>query len=178
MAKYATSKDVYRRVREVFRPFAEASAFKRVKGSEAGWVKRLAKGPELEIGFGLNAWGRSDHGGHLHMQMSLRGDPPTLVRFDLLLDAAGRERKAAVERKVEARWPFKGEAIQARTVQFRSHLFGEQTVEVSRGFTRSDHSFSYYSLEDVTDWMEFIVGELPRMVEVIESRRQEPTRPQ
>lgn len=168
MARYATSKDVYRQVRQVFQPFAEANAFKRVKGSDATWVKRLAKGPELEIGFGINYWGRSDHGGHLHVQMVLGPDPPTLVRFDLLLDDAGRARKAAVERTVEARWPFKGAAAEARTVQFRSHLFGEQTLEVSRGFTRSDHSFSYYSLEDVNDWMEFIVGELPRMVAGIE----------
>ena len=169
MAEYATSKDVYRQVRQVFSPYAVANDFKRVKGSDAGWVKRLAKGPELEITFGINAWGRSEHGGDLHMQLVVRHDPPILVRFDILLDAAGRERKAAVERKVEARWPFKGEAIQARTVQFRSHLFGEKTLEVSRGFTRSDHSFAYYSLADVTDWMEFIVGELPRMLEVIES---------
>ena len=170
MANYAKSKDVYRQIRAVFQPYAVAHGFSRVKKSDASWVKRIPGAQNLEITFGINYWGREDHGGHLHLQIALQSDPPKLLLLHEFLDREGLERKAAVERIVEARWPFKGADTQERDVQFRSHIFGEQVLKVSRGFTTSDHSFSYYGLADVKDWMEFIVGELPRIIEQIESR--------
>jgi hypothetical protein len=175
--EYARSSAVYKEIRAALDPWCKQNGYRRVRGTEATWIRSLNAEQDLSFSFRCNRWGGgaiggSDFYGLIQTAPSEKSgiapDASTIRQCDIshcfvqseldelreiqTLINARRPRTAELEA-----WMREDSAVGADTRQMYS---GNEARYAVGDFV----TFSYYSLDDVGELTNFLAWHLPDVI--------------
>ena len=173
---FANSKVAYQVFRKAFGSLAKTNSFKRVPQTEASWYKSLPTGDNIEFTFLCDRWGSSDSGNEFNVYLycsqfigsvKVGKSGCRSSSFSALLGADDLNEMEKIQNKINARRPFPQDPIYSPGddlySSFMSHFQPVKPPYVDR--VGSQISFSYYSIQDLSDWVEFILCRLFTVIE-------------
>jgi hypothetical protein len=175
VAEYAYAKDVYKELRDGLGPWTAANGFRRWPGMVAGWQRAAGTDQILRFMFeGSGRAGDPEMGHSLTGRVQLDpspGDPAaTTIRqstFTSCLVGPELDRLAAIQGAINQRRP-------ALPAQFTAHfqadtllgLYLREQYDPSPRYQEGQYvPFSYYGIEDVREWIRFLVETLPALLD-------------
>ena len=175
MPDYAHAKDVYKVLRESLTPWTAANGFRRVPGTVVGWQKPAGPDQLLRFMFeGSSRWGDAETGHSLTGRVQLDpapGDPAAApIRQSLFTSCLVRpelDRLAAIQGAINRRRP----ALPAQYEQdFHADtllgLYLRELYDPSPTYEEGAYvPLSYYAMEDVREWTQFIIEVLPAVLD-------------
>ena len=175
MADYAYAKEVYKELRDGLGPWTVANGFRRWPGRVAGWQRAAGADQILRFMFEGSGWpGDPEMGNSLTGLLQLDPSPgdaaATPIRqsaFTGCLVRTELDRLASIQGAINRRRPplpaqFKAD-FQADTL-LGLHL--REQYDPSPGYQEGQSiPFSYYGIEDVREWIRFLIETLPAVLD-------------
>lgn len=167
MADYASTKTAYKVFRKGLGSLAKNNGYKRVPQTEASWYKSLPTEGNTEFAFVCDKWGSSDIGNEFNVNVYCgefignaklgRGDGRG-SSFSALVGPEDLKEMEKIQNEINTRRPFPLAPIYTPEDDnyswFMSHFQPVKTPYTDRIGTRI--SFSYYSIQDLNEWIDFI----------------------
>lgn len=167
MSDYANTKTAYQVFRKGLGSLSKEYGFKRVPHMEASWYKSLPTGGNTEFAVVCDRWGSSDRGNEFNVCVYCgeyignaklgRGDVRSASLSELMGPNDLKEMEK-IQNAINARRPFPPAPIYTpeddNYVWFMSYFQPVKTPYTDR--IGSQISFSYYSIQDLNEWIDFI----------------------
>lgn len=180
MTEYARSRVAYQEFRRGFGGLAKANGFKRVPHTEAAWYKDTLSGDKVEFWLLCSPWGSSDTGSEFDLYLhhgKLIGNAKVgmadgrSTSFTALLSPEDLNEMQEIQNMINARRPFPQEPFLTPESDlysyFIAHFQPVKTPYVDR--IGSQIPFSYYSVEDLTVWIDFVASRILSTIQKFEA---------